>query len=154
MTDAMNLLGTEGLWWVSLLVSESDIEKRSEGSDLDLTFSETLRALSISSFLVKESLGLHCRAPALVTRPVQLKPSSPTCFFMWKPIWKTNRRRYDLEVDDSPQRRHTDHFVFTSSFSAVTAAYLASSARFPNSLVSWLASPPRSSGLVLDLVTW
>lgn len=46
------------------------------------TFSETLRALSISSFLVIRSLGLHCKAPALVTRPVQLKPSSPTCFLM------------------------------------------------------------------------
>lgn len=52
------------------------------------TFSETLRALSISSFLVNESLGLHCRAPALVTRPVQLNPSSPTCFLMFDPIWR------------------------------------------------------------------
>lgn len=56
-----------------------------------LTFSETLRALSISSFFVKESLGLHCKAPAFVTSPVQLKPSSPTCFLMWEPIWKPKR---------------------------------------------------------------
>lgn len=60
---------------------------RNTDRSLWLTFSETLRALSISSFLVKESLGLHCRAPALVTSPVQLKPSSPTCFLMWEPIW-------------------------------------------------------------------
>lgn len=45
-------------------------------------------------------------------------------------------------------------YLFTSSFSAVSAAYLASFARFPKLLVNWLASPPRSSGLVLDLVTW
>lgn len=63
-------------------------EKKSNVIGCGLTFSETLRALSISSFLVNESLGLHCRAPAFVTRPVQLKPSSPTCFLMWEPIWK------------------------------------------------------------------
>lgn len=64
-----------------------------EGGSAYLTFSETLRALSISSFLVNESLGLHCRAPALVTRPVQLKPSSPTCFLIWEPIWGSNREK-------------------------------------------------------------
>lgn len=66
-----------------------------------LTFSETLRALSISSFLVNESLGLHCKAPALVTRPVQLKPSSPTCFLMFEPIWEANKDRNLISINIS-----------------------------------------------------
>lgn len=67
-----------------------------------ITFSETLRAHSMSSFLVKASLGLHCRAPALVTRAAQPCPSSCTRCLMWAPICER------MGKGDGLYKRHLD----------------------------------------------